>query len=324
MPTLQRSKTIDGRGGNEKPARIRLSSLSEIQIMKKLGEVVTPGDPTFNYQQVKTLGRGASGTVYLCTSLRPDHPIVAIKHMDLRQQTRKELIVNEIMVMKECGHHQNIVSYLDSYLVHNYLWLVLEYMDGGSLTDLIQDDVALSEPLIARITYETLKGLSFLHSKNIVHRDIKSDNVLISRKGDVKLADFGFSAQLFSDNEKRTSIIGTPYWMAPEVAKQEKYSSKIDSWSVGIMTIEMIEGEPPYLRMDPLKALQVIITVGTPKLKSPEASSHALRSFLSHALNVDAEMRPSCTRLTQHAFIHQRVSKLELATFMSNYLSMKK
>ncbi|KAJ3248061.1 Protein kinase [Chytriomyces hyalinus] len=215
-PSLQRSRTIDGRSAPKNKVK-PLSGMSENQLMAKLAEIVTPGDPTFSYQQVKPLGKGASGTVYLCHAVtKPRHPFVAIKHMDLRLQNRKELIVNEIMVMKECGSHPNIVTYLDAYLVHNYLWVVLEYMEGGSLTDVIQD-ATLFEPLIARITFETLKGLSFLHSKNIIHRDIKSDNILISRHGSVKLADFGFSAQLLSEKERRTSIIGTPYWMAPEV-----------------------------------------------------------------------------------------------------------
>ncbi|KAI8827733.1 kinase-like domain-containing protein [Chytriomyces cf. hyalinus JEL632] len=321
-PSLQRSRTIDGRSAPKNKVK-PLSGMSENQLMAKLAEIVTPGDPTFSYQQVKPLGKGASGTVYLCHAVtKPRHPFVAIKHMDLRLQNRKELIVNEIMVMKECGSHPNIVTYLDAYLVHNYLWVVLEYMEGGSLTDVIQD-ATLFEPLIARITFETLKGLSFLHSKNIIHRDIKSDNILISRHGSVKLADFGFSAQLLSEKEKRTSIIGTPYWMAPEVVKQQKYNHKIDSWSVGIVVIECIEGEPPYLRMDALKALSVIASVGTPSLKKPETHSSALRSFLGHALEANAEKRASCTRLTQHCFMKERCAKEDLGVFMGRYIDGK-
>ncbi|KAJ3407341.1 Protein kinase [Chytriomyces hyalinus] len=312
-PSLQRSRTIDGRSAPK----------NKVKPLSGMTEIVTPGDPTFSYQQVKPLGKGASGTVYLCHAVtKPRHPFVAIKHMDLRLQNRKELIVNEIMVMKECGSHPNIVTYLDAYLVHNYLWVVLEYMEGGSLTDVIQD-ATLFEPLIARITFETLKGLSFLHSKNIIHRDIKSDNILISRHGSVKLADFGFSAQLLSEKERRTSIIGTPYWMAPEVVKQQKYNHKIDSWSVGIVVIECIEGEPPYLRMDALKALSVIASVGTPSLKKPETHSSALRSFLGHALEANAEKRASCTRLTQHCFMKERCAKEDLGVFMGRYIDGK-
>ncbi|KAJ3237144.1 Protein kinase [Chytriomyces hyalinus] len=321
-PSLQRGRTIDGRSAPKNKVK-PLSGMSENQLMAKLAEIVTPGDPTFSYQQVKPLGKGASGTVYLCHAVtKPRHPFVAIKHMDLRLQNRKELIVNEIMVMKECGSHPNIVTYLDAYLVHNYLWVVLEYMEGGSLTDVIQD-ATLSEPLIARVTFETLKGLSFLHSKNIIHRDVKSDNILISRHGSVKLADFGFSAQLLSEKERRTSIIGTPYWMAPEVVKQQKYNHKIDSWSVGIVVIECIEGEPPYLRMDALKALSVIASVGTPSLKKPETHSSALRSFLGHALEANAEKRASCTRLTQHCFMKERCAKEDLGVFMGRYIDGK-
>ena len=147
--------------------------------------MVNPGDPTTLYTKIKKVGQGASGSVYVARHLS-SRTIVAIKQMDLLHQPRKELIVNEIFVMKE-SHHPNIVNYLDSFLIKNDLWVVMEYMEGGPLTDVI-DNNTLNEAQIATILNETLKGLHHLHKRNIIHRDIKSDNVLLDSNGNVKIS----------------------------------------------------------------------------------------------------------------------------------------
>jgi len=278
----------------------RLSTLSEAEIMDKLRAVVSKGDPTQLYTKIKKIGQGASGSVFVARSVK-NNQTVAVKQMQLKSQPRKELIVNEILVMRE-SQHPNIVNYLDSFLVSEELWVVMEYMDGGPLTDVIERNT-INETQIATICLETLKGLHHLHCRNIIHRDIKSDNVLLDGECHVKITDFGFCAKLTADKSKRATMVGTPYWMAPEVVKQKEYGAKVDIWSLGIMAIEMIEGEPPYLEEEPLKALYLIATNGTPKLKDPDKLSSSFKNFLTRCLEVDVKNRATAEELLHHAFL---------------------
>lgn len=286
--------------------------LNEMQIIAKLKTVVNNNDPTPLFKIIEKAGQGASGAVYLAESLANGGSKVAIKQMDLNLQPRKELIINEILVMKD-SQHKNIVNFLDSYLRGTSdLWVIMEYMEGGSLTEVIENnDCRLSEKQIAIICFETLKGLQHLHKKHIIHRDIKSDNVLLDAKGNVKITDFGFCAKLTDQRNKRATMVGTPYWMAPEVVKQKEYDEKVDVWSLGIMTIEMIEGEPPYLNEEPLKALYLIATNGTPKLKKPELLSNSIKKFLSICLCVDVRYRALTDELIQHSFIQHKAGKVD-------------
>lgn len=274
---------------------------TEAAAMVRLREIVSRDDPRAIYQMVKKIGQGASGSVFTAVDQRSGER-VAVKQMELAKQAKKELIVNEVLIMKE-SQHPNIVRFIDAYLLgDDELWVVMELMEGGALTDIVEA-TELEEDQIATICNETLLGLAHLHERDIIHRDIKSDNLLINRSGHVKLTDFGFCAKLTADRAKRATMVGTPYWMAPEIVKQQPYDNKVDIWSLGIMTIEMIEGEPPYMDEEPLRAIYIIATKGKPDLKEPERCSPELLDFLDKMLQVDGDKRFSAQALLEHPFL---------------------
>ncbi|KAI9888922.1 MAG: signal transducing kinase of the PAK [Vezdaea aestivalis] len=302
-------------------ARHRPRQSSGIDIVARLTQICTAADPTKRYKNLNKIGQGASGGVYTAYEIST-HRCVAIKQMNLEQQPKKDLIINEILVMKE-SRHKNIVNFMDSYLLKGDLWVVMEYMEGGSLTDVVTYNM-MTDGQIASVCRETLGGLQHLHSKGVIHRDIKSDNILLSMEGNIKLTDFGFCAQINESHNKRTTMVGTPYWMAPEVVTRKEYGRKVDIWSLGIMAIEMIEGEPPYLTESPLRALYLIATNGTPIIKDEAKLSRPFRDFLHFALRVEPDQRASAHDLLRHDFMACAAPLIELSPLVRAAREQKK
>ncbi|XP_053860067.1 serine/threonine-protein kinase PAK 1-like [Vidua macroura] len=222
---------------------------------------------------------------------------VAIKKINLQELRKKELRVYELMVMKT-NMNPNLVNYLDSYRVDGQLWLVMEYMDGGTLSDVISETY-LSEDEMAAISRECLQGLDFLHSNHVIHRDVKSSNILLRTDGFVKLADSGLFAQLTPEQSRRSSVASTSGWMAPEVVTGQPCGPKVDIWSFGIMGIEMVEREVPYWNETPVSPQLLIDIRGTPKLQQPNRFSPCLRDFLSCCLLRNEAQRWSAKELLQ-------------------------
>lgn len=307
LPPLNESRqvphpaAVDPRlGPAPRPRQRPRQSITNAEVVTRLQNICNAADPTKKYRNLIKIGQGASGGVYTAYELGTNK-CVAIKQMNLEQQPKKDLIINEILVMKD-SKHKNVVNFMDSFLVKGDLWVVMEYMEGGSLTDVVTFNM-MSEGQISAVCRETLHGLQFLHSKGVIHRDIKSDNILLSMEGSIKLTDFGFCAQINESHMKRTTMVGTPYWMAPEVVTRKEYGRKIDIWSLGIMAIEMIEGEPPYLTESPLRALYLIATNGTPAIKEEHNLTPVFRDFLAFALKVDPEKRASAHDLLKVSLI---------------------
>ncbi|XP_053823809.1 serine/threonine-protein kinase PAK 3-like isoform X2 [Vidua chalybeata] len=188
------------------------------------------------------------------------------------------------------------------FLVDGDLWLVMEYMDGGTLQDVVRQ-TGMAEGEMAAVSRECLQGLDFLHAKRVIHRDLKSSNILLGMDGSVKLADFGLCAQLSPEQDQRRSMVGTVHWMAPEVVTSSPYGPKVDIWSFGIVTIEMVEGDPPYFKETRAMARTLIRQNRTPQLQEPRRLSALLRDFLECSLEPDEERRCSAQELLQQPFL---------------------
>ena len=285
-------------------SQVKTDCLSNDQFRHALQMVVNSGDPRQRFKNFIKIGEGSTGIVFAANDTANSNHLVAIKKMNLHKQQRRELLFNEVVIMRDYKH-KNIVEMYGSYLVDDELWVVMEYLAGGALTDVVTKS-RMDETQIATVCKSVLRALAFLHANGVIHRDIKSDSILLSSDGRVKLTDFGFVAQVNADLQKRKSLVGTPYWMAPEVISRLPYGTEVDIWSLGIMIIEMIDGEPPYFDQPPLQAMRFIRDMPPPKFRdSIHRVSPRLQGFLDRMLVRDPTQRATAAELLEHPFIRQ-------------------
>ncbi|XP_055574331.1 serine/threonine-protein kinase 10 isoform X1 [Falco biarmicus] len=294
---------------------LRLSTF-EKRRSKEYEHVRRDLDPGEVWEVVGELGDGAFGKVYKAKN-KETGALAAAKVIETKSEDELEDYMVEIEILATCDH-RHIVKLLGAFYWDGKLWIMIEFCPGGAVdATMLELDRGLTEPQIQVICRQMLEALHYLHSKKIIHRDLKAGNVLLTQDGDIKLADFGVSAKNIKTLQKRDSFIGTPYWMAPEVVmcetmKDTPYDYKADIWSLGITLIEMAQIEPPHHELNPMRVLLKIAKSDPPTLSCPSKWSLEFRDFLKTALDKNPETRPSAAQLLEHPFVSKVTSNRAL------------
>ncbi|XP_021197162.3 serine/threonine-protein kinase 4 isoform X3 [Helicoverpa armigera] len=286
--------------------------------LKKLSEESLTRQPEEVFDIICKLGEGSYGSVYKALH-KESGQVLAIKQVPV--DTDLQEIIKEISIMQQCDSPY-VVKYYGSYFKNTDLWIVMEYCGAGSVSDIMRlRKKTLSEDEIATILCDTLKGLEYLHRRRKIHRDIKAGNILLNTEGHAKLADFGVAGQLTDTMAKRNTVIGTPFWMAPEVIQEIGYDCVADIWSLGITALEMAEGKPPYGDIHPMRAIFMIPTKPPPSFREPDQWSPEFIDFVSQCLVKNPEERATAEYLLTHEFIASDAGNAKHPSILSTMIA---
>ncbi|EDR28356.1 serine/threonine protein kinase, putative [Entamoeba dispar SAW760] len=273
------------------PTKLQVSQMQKIKWVAECAK---------DFEVVEKLGEGSYGSVFHAIH-KPTGTHAAVKTVRIDGDTTD--VEKEIVLMKQCDTDY-IVRFFGHFFVDKDLWIVMEICGAGSVCDIMHIlNATLDEREIQIILKDTLHGLAYLHKMHMIHRDIKAANILVSDDGVCKLADFGVSTKMGGTNKLQKTLIGTPYWMAPEVILESGHNEKADIWSVGITAIEMFDGRPPHSELHAMRAIFLIPNRPPPTLSAPEEVSKAFNDFIALCCVKNFRERPSALELLKCDFM---------------------
>ncbi|KAL6443163.1 hypothetical protein ACFW04_002836 [Cataglyphis niger] len=317
-------RASNDRYGNDRDRRMEMENRSRNPdsdtgpgTLQRLDSIQDPGK---RYALKDRIGVGICGDVYEGIDQQAGNKKVAIKIQKLKPETQS-LIVEEYRILRDFSGHPNLPDFYGIYrrrsakkTEHDEIWFIMEFCEGGTVSDLVRgmtiSDKRMREEHIAFILKEVIKALIHLHEHNIIHRDIRANNIVLTKEGEVKLIDFGLSRTLKNELEKRHTCIGSPSWMAPEIIKADNgadsgYDNKVDVWAIGITAIELADGKAPFEDMHPTRALFQIVRNPPPTVYRPANWSENLNDFISECLEKNPENRPYIVEIIEHPFLSQ-------------------
>ena len=263
-----------------------------------------------NYRLLKQIGQGGCGKVYLAKNTSTLEKC-AIKRVTTKSEVANKYLTDEINTMKAVKKISGVIQYIDSFKKQETTNIVMEHINGWNLQSIVEN-LELEERVIASLCKSILKSLQQVHARQIIHRDIKCGNVMLTKDGETKLIDFGYATHFPENGHVRSGKIGSMFWMAPEISQRKAYNEKSDIWSFGIMVMEMFLGDPPYYNSDETNE-DIAYRLAFGDVPMVESMSCELQEFVQRCLAIDPEDRPSAEELLNDKFLDYAISLAEVS-----------